>query len=444
MNHSEAVVVGVMLFAPEMIPTVLDVVRESDFATDRMRRVFSVIADLSERGAAIDEVSVLARLTERGELEASGGMRTLLDAVTEAEGKGSNVEYHARLVAKQGSKRRTREIAGEIERLAQTDIEPEELQAEAERLLADAAPKVAGKGLVHVRDLLPDMMRHLDEITSKETRLGVTTGLRAVDEKLGPIERGSLVLAAGRPSMGKSAFGVCNVAADVAIRQRRPTAIFSVETDTRGVLKRIAGSEARANMARARRDRDFQDEEYARLGGFMPTLRDAPLWIDHGGGLTVDQIRVKLRRAEHECGDLELVVVDYLQMMTHPKARSRYEEVSAIGTGLKRIATEFDTVVVALAQLSRAVEQRPDKRPMMSDLRESGTLEQDADVVLLLYRPEYYHGPTMTVGKGQSQKTVSVEGKAEIILAKIRDGETGAALVGFEKEYTHFYDIGYR
>ena len=442
MNPSESVVIGVMLQYPETVPAVLELVRESDFASNRFQRIYRLIAELSERGEPVDEMSVLNRLIASGEADAVGGAATLSDAMTDATGKASNVEWHARNVAKSGSKRRTREIAATIDQLAQTDIEPEELQAEAERLLADAAPKQAVKGLVHVRDLLPDMMLHLDEITSKNQRLGVTTGLRTLDEKLGPIERGSLVLAAGRPSMGKSAFGVCNVAADVAIRQRRPTAIFSVEADTRGVLKRIAGSEARADVARARRNRDFRDDEYARLGGFLPTLREAPLWIDHGGGLTVDQLRVKLRRAVHECGDIELVVIDYLQMMTHPKARSRYEEVSAIGTALKRIAAEFNTVVVALAQLSRAVEQRPDKRPMMSDLRESGTLEQDADAVLLLYRPEYYHGPTMTVGRGKNQKTISVEGKAEIILAKIRDGETGAALVGFEKEYTHFHDIG--
>lgn len=442
MNPSESVVIGVMLQYPETVPAVLELVRESDFASNRFQRIYRLIADLSERGEPVDEISVLNRLIASGEADAVGGAATLSDAMTDATGKASNVEYHARVVAGGGAKRRAREVAGKIDQLAQTDITPDELQAEAERLLADAAPKVAGRGLVRVRDLLPDMLLHMEEITSKEQRLGVSTGLQAVDDKLGPLEKGSLVLAAGRPSMGKSAWGICNVAAHTALRQGKATAIFSVETDTRGVLKRIVGSEARANMARARRNRDFQDDEYQRISLAISRLRDAPLWIDHAGGLTVDQLRVKMRRAIHECGELELVVVDYLQMMTHPKARSRYEEVSAIGSGLKRIATEFDTVVVALAQLSRAVEQRPDKRPMMSDLRESGTLEQDADAVLLLYRPEYYHGPTMTVGRGQNQKTISVEGKAEIILAKIRDGETGAALVGFDKEYTHFHDIG--
>jgi replicative DNA helicase len=439
---AEAKVVGVMMGHPETIPAVLEIVRDSDFAADRCRRVFLAVVELWERQEPIDEVTVVSRLRERGDLEAAGGAADVANLAFEATGWSGNVEGHARIVAKDGAKRRLRLTAAAIDGLAQSsDSEPAELQAEAEKLLAEAGPRVAGKGLVRVRDLLPDLLVHLEEMTSKEARLGLATGLEAVDARLGPMEKGSLILAAGRPSMGKSAFGICNIAADVVLRQQRAAAIFSVETDKMGVLKRIAGSEARANMAAARRNRDFRDDEYPRLHEIVSRLRGAPLWLDHAGGLTLDQIRVKLRRAVHEFGPMEVVVVDYLQMMTHPKAKSRYEEVSAIGTGLKRLATEFETVVVALAQLSRAVEQRPDKRPMMSDLRESGTLEQDADVVMLLYRPEYYHGPTMKVGKGQGEKVISVEGKAEIILAKVRDGETGAALVGFEKEYTHFYDL---
>lgn len=442
-TNAEISVTGGMIRGPEMIPAVLAIVRESDFTMDPLRRVFAAMVTLWEDETPVTSVTVAARLKDRGDLEAAGGV-DIADELLEQVPSAANIEYHARIIAKNGARRRLRETGAAITALVESaagTASPEELQAEAERLLADAAPMVAGTGLVRVRDLLPDLLVHLEDITSKKAPTGVRTGLQAVDEKLGPMDKGALILVAGRPSMGKSAFGVCNIAADAAMRQGKVTVVFSVETDERGVMKRILGSEARANMALARRRKDFRDEEYARIASISGRMKDVPMWIDHAAGLTVDQLRVKLRRAAYETGPVEVVIVDYLQMMTDPKAKSRYEEVSNIGAALKRVATEFDTVVVALAQLSRAVEARPDKRPMMSDLRESGTLEQDADVVMLLYRPEYYHGPTMKMGRGKDVTEVNIEGKAEIIIAKVRDGETGAAVVGFEKEYTHFFDL---
>ncbi len=440
--RAEMAVVGGMMSGPEMIPAAVEHVREDDFQADRYRRLYRTIVALWDAQEPIDEVTVVASLRKVGDLEAVGGLRAVVGLMNEVP-SAANIEYHARIVAANGARRRLSERAEMVRALAQFgDRGADELQAEAERLIAEAAPRAPARGLSRVKDLLPETMQHLEDLTKRRDRpVGIVTGVQAVDDKLGPMTKGDLVLVAGRPSMGKSSFAVCNIAADTAIRQRTPVALFSVETNLLGVTKRLLGSEGRTNMAAARRNRAFRDDEYPRMMQASALLNTAPLWVDHTPGLTVDQMRVKLRRAIHETGSIGLVIVDYLQLMTHPRAKNRYEEVSMVGAALKRVATEFDTVLIAVSQLSRAVEQRPDKRPMMSDLRESGTLEQDADVILLLYRPEYYHGDTMKVGKGKDQREIDVRGKAEVVIAKVRDGETGAAVVGFDGEHTHFYDL---
>jgi replicative DNA helicase len=254
------------------------------------------------------------------------------------------------------------------------------------------------------------------------------------------MEKGDLVLVAARPSMGKSGFAVCNITAHAAVRLKKRTAVFSVETKREKVISRLVGSESRVNMAAARKRGEFREDELSRISDAVALLNSSPLHVDHTPGLTLDKMRVKLRKLIRERGPVELVVVDYLGLMAHPKAKDRIAEVSEISRGLKQIAGEFDVVMVALSQLSRAVEARNDKRPMMSDLRESGTLEQDADLIMLLFRPEYYFGPEVTHGRGKDARKVDVRGKGEVILAKVREGETGIAHCLWEAEFTHFAD----
>lgn len=443
--NAEASVIGGLFIASEMLPAVMAIIDAGDFFADRNARIFRAIVSLIEAGEIVDAVTLPARLHERGDFERVGGTKYLshiMDAVPTA----SNIEYHARVVAKHSARRRLRAAAEAIQALASSgDMDADELRAEAERLIAEASPGRAGGGLTPIADLLPDFLRHLEEMTDPHApEAGVRTGIRSVDDRLGPMNPGQLILVAGRPSMGKTAFGVGNVAMHAALEQGKRVAIFSVETDPAGMMSRIMAAEGSVNMTRARKRRAFGDDEYPRMAHAAGRLRAAPVFLDHTPGLTVDQMRARLRKAEAQSGAMDLIVVDYLQLMSHPRAKSRYEEVSNIGMGLKRIASEFGAAVLALAQLSRAVEQRPDKRPLMSDLRESGTLEQDADAILLLYRPEYYHGATMTVGRGKEAKEVNVEGKAQIILGKVRDGETGTAVVAFEGEYTRFRDLSTR
>lgn len=438
--QAEASVLGGMLVSPEMIPAATAVVQAEDFYGEANRRLFAAIVALAERGIAIDPVTVTQRLQDSGDLDAVGGWAYVTDLMDTVP-TGANIEHHAGIVRDKASRRRLLQAAAAIMDAVHVghNQSADELQAEAERLLTAVTPKTSGDGLVSVKDLLPAEMARLESLEEEpDTPLGLVTGLRAVDDKLGVMEPGDFIVVAARPSMGKTAFAVSNIAADVAIRQRKVTAIFSVETPKARVVTRLMGSEGRLNMAKMKRMRRIEDQEYPRIAQASSFLNTAPLHIDHTPGLTVDQMRVKLRKLVRERGEVSLVVVDYIQLMTHPKAKDRREEVTRISQGLRRIAQEFGCVVVALSQLSRAVELRQDKKPLMSDLKESGDIEQDADVIMLLYRPEYYFGTTMEIGRGKDKRTVDVAGKAEILLGKVRDGATGSAVCLFEAEYTRF------
>lgn len=445
--EAEMSVLGAMIVDPECIPQVAEVLDAGDLYREAHRKLFRAIVTTYETHGRMEMVLLSDRLKSAGDFDAIGGV-AYLDELWDFVVSAGNVEYHARIVARHAHRRRVSAGAGEVIAYVRDhpDAAPEELQAEAEKLIGESAPQVASRGnpgFVQVREMLWPAMQAIEQLaTVDERELGVRTGLEEVDARLGGMQKGDLIVVAGRPSMGKSGAGVCNLAAHAAIREQRNAALFSIETRRDAVMNRLLGSEARVNMFELRKRRRPLDDEYPRLAEAARLLNVARLHVDHTPGLTLDQMRVKARRLVRDFGPLDLVVVDYLQLMVHPKARSRYDEVSAIGSGLKRFAQEFEVPVVALSQLSRAVEQRPDKRPMMSDLRESGTLEQDADVIILLYRPEYYFGPQMEVRRGKDKFQVTVEGKAEWILAKVREGGTGSAHLGWEAAYTHFDNFG--
>lgn len=441
--EAEMSVLGGILIDDSAVSLVLEFVQEEDFFRDAHRRLFRAMVSLWEQGKAIDPVTLSDQLRAADDYEPAGGV-TYIGQLLDAVPTSANIEYHARIVARHAARRKLAAAAEQIGNLAREAKQesPEALVAEAERIVADVSPPIAGEGLVWARKLILPELDRIEKYTSEgAAEIGLRTGVQALDDRLGAgFEPGDFVLVAARPSMGKSALGVCNIAADVAIRQSKAVALFSVETPRSRVVNRLIGSEGRINMAALKANRRIEDHQYQRMAQATAKINQAKLFIDHTPGLTVDQMRVRLRKLEREVGHVALVVVDYLQLMSEPKAQRRYDEVSSISRGLKRIAAEFGCVVVALSQLSRAVEMRPDKRPMMSDLRESGTLEQDADVVVLIYRPEYYFGDEMTVNRGKEKRTIDVRGKAELILGKVRDGQTGSAFCRFEAPYTHFVD----
>lgn len=438
--EAEMSVLGGMLVSPPAIAEVADLLEPEHFHFHQNRVLYRAMLELDRRGTPIEPVTLSDHLRSSGEFDSMGGiayLAQLWDYVPSA----ANIEYHARIVLRHATRRRLMAGAAEVQQLVRemADADPETLQAEAERILADAAVKSSGPGPVLVKDLLwPEMERLEDMQKHPDAPLGIMTGLESLDDRLGGLQPGQLVVIAGRPSMGKSALGITNLAADAAIRQGIRTAVFSVESTKPEVTRRLLSSEARVDLQAARKRRNIRDDEYPRLAQAAGLLNAAPLHIDHTPGMTLDQMRVKLRSLVHDHGPIGLAVVDYLQMMSHPAARNRYDEVSAISRGLKRIAQEFELVMVALSQLSRKVEERPSRVPVLSDLRESGQVEQDADVILLLFRPEYYFGATMSVGTGKNKRDENVEGRADVIVGKARDGQTGTARQTWEAEYTHF------
>lgn len=444
--EAEASVIGGMFLDPHAISRALETVRAEDFHREAHRMIFAAIVRVWERKEPVDSVTLVGELKDSGCYEAIGGAQYLariMDAVPTA----ANIGYHAERVARFAALRSLDEAARRIRDEVQSagDRTAEEIFGAAERIVEDAAPKLRGAPMVHLKDELWPAMVRLHNLGTPDEEPRIYTGIKAVDDMTGGFRRGDLVVIAARPSMGKSAMGVCNILGHNAITAKHACALFTIETNRGDVTDRLLSSYGRVDLHAARKRRGLADGDYPKLSHATAVLNTAPIYLD-SETRTVDGMRAKLRklnrdRAAQKLPPVALAVVDYLQMMEAPQfGINRLQEVSYISRELKKIAQEFGLVMVALAQLSRAVEKRPDQRPIMSDLRDSGTIEQDADVIAFIYRPERVFGPVMTVGKGKDAKQMNVEGKADIIIAKARDGEVGVAVVNFEKEYVRFAD----
>jgi replicative DNA helicase len=306
----------------------------------------------------------------------------------------------------------------------------------AEQRIFQLAQSSDRRGFVWIKEILWPTFEKIEQLQASQSSItGVPTGFHDLDEYTAGFQDSDLIIIAARPSMGKTAF-VLNITQHAAIQAQKAVAFFSLEMSKESLVQRVLCAEARVDASRLRRGR-LTDDDYARLAIAAGHLNTAPIYIDDTPGISVLEMRAKARRLKSDRADLAMIVVDYLQLMVSPgKSESRQQEVSEISRGLKALAKELEIPVVALSQLSRAVESRPDKRPMMSDLRESGAIEQDADVIMFLYRPEYYFGPTDKEGN-------SIEGKAELIIGKQRNGATGNLPLFFRKEFTLFESVSH-
>ncbi len=429
--EAEIAVLGGMLIDVDALTKAIEVVDDTMFYPERHRRLFRSMVRVWERGAALDPVTLAEELKNADELESVGGVQylaTLLDAVPTA----ANIEYHAKIVREKAVLRRLIEAAttiiqdtygnqGEVDRLLDT----------AEQRIFQIAQTHERKGFVWIKELLWPAMEQIETMAANSSSItGVPTGFHDLDEKTAGFQKGDLVIVAARPSMGKTAF-VLNIAQHAAIAAKHPVAFFSLEMSKESLVQRLLTSEARVEAHRVRTGR-LRDDDYPRLAQAAGLLNTAPIYIDDTAGISILEMRAKARRLKADRPDLSMIIVDYLQLMvSNGKSENRQQEVSEISRGLKALAKELELPVVALSQLSRAVEQRPDKRPMMSDLRESGAIEQDADVIMFLYRPEYYYGPVDKEGN-------SLEGLAEVVIGKQRNGATGTVRLMFHKEFTRF------
>lgn len=435
--EAELAVLGGMLIDPDGLVKAIELVGDADFYPERHRRLFRALTAIYQRNEAIDVVTVAEELKNGGDFEAVGGMQflaTLLDSVPTA----ANIEYHARIVREKSTLRRLIEAAsGVIQEAYSAQGEVEEILDRAEQRIFQIAQTSDRKGFVWIKELLWPAMEQIELMSQNSSSItGVPTGFHDLDEMTAGFQKGELIIVAARPSMGKTAFTL-NIAQHAAIAAKKAVAFFSLEMSKESLVTRMLTAEARVDAGRVRTGR-LRDDDYPRLAVAAGLLNTAPVYIDDTAGISILEMRAKARRLKADRPDLAMIIVDYLQLMTGgAKTENRQQEVSEISRGLKALAKELELPVVALSQLSRAVESRPDKRPMMSDLRESGAIEQDADVIMFLYRPEYYYGPTDKEGN-------SLEGRAEVIIGKQRNGATGAVSLMFLKEFTRFENFSPR
>ncbi|MGQ9525610.1 MAG: replicative DNA helicase [Armatimonadota bacterium] len=429
--EAEQSTLGSMMLDKMAVERVIEILRPEDFYREAHQRIYSAMWHLAERGEPVDLVTLTDELRARGQLEAVGGvsyLTTLLDSVPTA----ANAEYYARIVRDRAVLRGLIQAAAEITKAAYEPTEDVASVVDKAEQAIFAVSRMRGERTFRpVGELAIEAWERLSQ-QSEGGLVGVPTGFRELNAQTAGLQPADLIIIAARPSVGKTAFAL-NLALSAARSGRGPVAIFSLEMSDLQLAMRMLCAEARVSAHRLRSGNP-QDDDWSKLASALDVLSELPIYVDDSSDLTPLQVRAKCRRLAASHG-LGMVVIDYIQLMAaHGRAENRNQELSIIARSLKAMAKEFNVPVVALSQLSRAVEKREDKRPMLSDLRESGAIEAEADLVAFLHRPGYYEKP-------DEQQDPTVPEEVEVIIAKHRNGPTGVIKVGFVREYACFVDI---
>jgi replicative DNA helicase len=438
-EDAEQAVLAAMLMDPDAIMRAAEFVDDTMFYAERNRRIFRAMIALTEKGAVVDPLTLADELARRAELEASGGkdyLALLVDAVPTA----ANVEYHAKIVREKALTRRLIEVSTAIVSEAfEGKQTAAELLDDAEQRIFQVSQAQGGGGFTRLKELLWPTMERIEALQrGGQSITGVASGFVDLDEMTSGFQPADLVIVAARPSMGKTAFTL-NIAQHAAIEAQKHVAFFSLEMSKESLVQRMLTAEARIDAQRLRKGM-LRDDDFPRLARAAGILSNANIYIDDTAGITMLEMRSKSRRLKSDSG-LDLIVVDYLQLIQGPaNSENRQQEISQISRTLKALAKELSVPVIALSQLSRAPEQRTgdNKRPQLSDLRESGAIEQDADLVMALYRPEVYAENRWEGGGPTDKDGNSLEGKAEVIVLKQRNGPIGTVNLFFHKQYTRF------
>jgi replicative DNA helicase len=423
--EAEESVLGAMLLSESAISDVLEKIRPDDFYKPAHRRIFQAVVSLFGRGEAIDSVTVSEELRRNGELEEVGGKPYIFHLVSSVPA-ASNAGYYARIVEETALLRRLIEVTQQAAAMAfESADDADTIIDQVEQLVFSVAEKRLGDNFMHIRELLHEQLEHVEALQERGASVtGVATGFVDLDNLTSGLQPSNLVIVAARPSFGKTSLAL-NIAQQAATDHQVPVAIFSLEMSRTELVQRLVCAEALVDVSKLRRG-NLSDQDWSRLATAVGRLADAPIYIDDTESVTVLEIRAKARRLKQKSG-LGLVIIDYLQLMSGPRrSENRQQEISEISRSLKILARELQVPVIAVSQLSRAVESRQDKRPMLADLRESGAIEQDADVVMFIYRDEVYN-PDSTD-----------KGTAEIMLAKHRNGPVGRLKLTFLENYTKF------
>ncbi len=429
--EAEQSLLGGLLIDNEALDKVADVVSVSDFYRQDHQIIYQHIHQLIERSQPADIVTVGESLESNAELNTVGGLE-YLGLLAENTPTAANIRGYAQIVRERSIMRNLVQVGTEI---VDSALSPQ--GRDAQQLLDESESKIfqiaeAGKnnriGFTDIKELLPQVAERIDQLFQRDNPsdvTGVPTGYKDLDMMTSGLQPGDLVIIAGRPSMGKTSLAL-NIAEYVAIDTGLPAAIFSMEMASTQLVSRLIGSVGKLNQHKMRTGQ-LDDNDWEKLSYALGQLNEAPIFIDEGSALNPYEVRARARRLHKQCGKLGLVVIDYLQLMgTSGSTENRATEISEISRSLKSLAKELNVPVVALSQLNRSVEQRPDKRPVMSDLRDSGAIEQDADVIMFIYRDEVYNPESPD------------KGVAEIILAKQRNGPVGRVKLTFLGEFTKF------
>ncbi|MDD2913767.1 MAG: replicative DNA helicase [Gallionella sp.] len=434
--EAEQSVLGGLLLEASALDKIADLITDDDFYRHEHRLLYRQIVRLSEQAKPVDVITVAEALENSGELDKVGGL-PYLGNLAQNVPSAANIRRYAEIVRERSIMRKLVEVGTDI---ASSAYNPS--GRDAAQLLDEAEGKVlkiaeAGsrgqQGFMAMPPLLTQVVERIETLYGRDNQSDVTgtaTGFTDLDTMTSGLQKGDLVIVAGRPSMGKTAFSI-NIAENVALDSKLPVAIFSMEMGASQLAMRMLGSVGKLNQHDLRTGR-LQDDDWGRLTHALGRLNDAPIHIDESAALSALEVRARARRLHRQHGGLGLIVLDYLQLMSSSSGKAsenRATEISEISRSLKSLAKELQVPVIALSQLNRSLEQRPNKRPVMSDLRESGAIEQDADLILFIYRDEVYNSDSPD------------KGKAEIIIGKQRNGPIGKVELAFRGEYTRFDNL---
>jgi replicative DNA helicase len=429
---AEQSVLGAVFISPETMISLADELTPDDFYKPANKIVFKTMLSLLEKGEPIDATTMVSALTNQGDISNIGGINYVVELVNSTP-TSKNVEHYAKLVKEKATLRKViAELSESLSSAYQGNISINEIIEKTEKSILDISNQNVGNGFRNVADILDTHMQIVETRSQTDGFVtGLSTGFVGLDKITTGLHEGNLIILAARPAMGKTALAL-NIAKHVATMERKPAVIFSLEMGSEELIERMVASEGMIPGYHLKTG-NLSTDEWKRLVHAQSNLYDVPIFVDDTAGIRISEIRSKARKLSQEMGGLGIIIIDYLQLITGSKGENRQQIVSEISRELKILAKDLKVPVIALSQLSRAVEQRQDKRPMLADLRESGSIEQNADIVAFLYREAYYQKE-----QADSQEANNV---TELILEKNRHGSLGTVKLYFHKEYTKFSSV---
>ena len=429
---AEQSVLGAVFIAPDTIISLADELAPDDFYKPANKIVFKTMLSLLEKGEPIDATTMGSALTNQGDISKIGGITYIVELVNSTP-TSKNVEHYAKLVKEKATLRKMiAYLSDSLSNAYQGDVSISDIIAKTEKSMLDISNQNTGTGFRNVADILDTHMQMVETRSQTDGVVtGLSTGFVGLDKITTGLHEDNLIILAARPAMGKTALAL-NIAQYIAVKEKKPVAIFSLEMGAESLIERMLAAEGMVEGYHLKTG-NLSVEEWSRLVHAQGNLYDAPIFVDDTAGIRISEIRSKARKLAQEIGGLGVIIIDYLQLITGSKGENRQQVVSEISRELKILAKDLRVPVIALSQLNRTVEQRQDKRPILADLRESGSIEQDADIVAFLYRDAYYQKE-----QGDSQEANNV---TELILEKNRHGSLGTVKLYFHKEYTKFSSV---